>query len=231
LLSAKETLVTALNTSNQDGLKDAKSRFEALRGKTNHDWLVDYYIAYTNYRLAIIAQWTTRNPEEVNKYTDEAVLGLKESIKKNAEFSDAHALLAAVYGQKLGIDPSLGATLAYEAQVAIERARELSPKSPKAAVIAATFTYYTPEEYGGSKSWGIDQMKEAVELFKVEDTSDPTLLYWGREEALCMLGSMCLENGRLEEAKASVEQALATLPGLPFATMLKTEIEKQVAAK
>ena len=63
------------------------------------------------------------------------------------------------------------------------RAEKLDPANPRIALIKAEDTYFTPEQYGGSKSKGIEMFKEALSKFnayKPKTAIDPN---WGRGEA------------------------------------------------
>lgn len=62
-------------------------------------------------------------------------------------------------------------------------AEKLDPSNPRIALIKAEDTYFTPEQYGGSKTKGLEMFKEAITKFnayKPKTALDPN---WGRAEA------------------------------------------------
>ena len=64
-----------------------------------------------------------------------------------------------------------------------KKAETLDPNNPRVALIKAEDTYFTPEQYGGSKEKGLEQFKTALEkfnAFKPKTALDPS---WGKAEA------------------------------------------------
>ena len=69
------------------------------------------------------------------------------------------------------------------AQVALNEAQKLDPENPRITILEAEDLYYTPEQFGGSKSKGIELFKKALEQFKtykIKSSVDPN---WGQGEA------------------------------------------------
>ena len=70
-----------------------------------------------------------------------------------------------------------------QAKQALEMARKLNPGNPRITLLEAEDTYYTPEQFGGSKEKGLQLFQKALEQFKnfkPKTTLDPN---WGRTEA------------------------------------------------
>ena len=62
-------------------------------------------------------------------------------------------------------------------------AEKLDPSNPRVALIKAEDVYFTPEQYGGSKTKGLEMFKEALAKFnayKPKTSLDPN---WGKTEA------------------------------------------------
>ena len=65
----------------------------------------------------------------------------------------------------------------------LKTAEQLDPTNPRIVLIKAEDMYFTPEQYGGSKTKGIELFKQALEkfnAFKPKSALDPN---WGKGEA------------------------------------------------
>lgn len=74
-------------------------------------------------------------------------------------------------------------TFGMKAQEELTKAEKLNPNNPRVTLIKAEDIYFTPEQYGGSKTKGMEMFKSALEKFnsfKPKTNLEPN---WGKEEA------------------------------------------------
>ena len=94
IAQTRNDLEQALNVWTKQSIMGARAGFERLLDRDGRDWLVRYYIALADYRLAI---WhiAMNDRKAIRPYLDEGEEILKESIDANPAFGEAHALLGA----------------------------------------------------------------------------------------------------------------------------------------
>ena len=115
--------------------------------------------------------------KEAQNYIDKA-----EALSPNN--AEIFLLKKMNHGLKMMVNPmERWQTEGQAAQVALNEAKKLDPENPRISILEAEDLYYTPEQFGGSKSKGIELFKKALEQFKtykVKSSVDPN---WGQGEA------------------------------------------------
>ena len=208
-VEGKQLLQQALDSSNSDQLYEAQKLFNRARQDGHHEEFALYYLALCEYRLATFFAAT---PGEQAECINRAIEHLKGAIELEDNFSDAHALLASVYGQKLGLRPHLGMALGPETKRVLEKSKRLDGNNPRVVLTDGMSDYYTPAMFGGDKQRAISKMEHALELFAKEEIRDPLQPSWGYDEACAQLGIMRQEAGDIDGAREAFVKALEVNP-------------------
>ena len=208
-VEGKKLLQQAIDSSNPDQLYEAQKLFERAHQDGHYEELALYYLALCEYYLATLFAAT---PDEQAQSTNRTIEYLKEAIELEDNFSDAHALLAIAYGQKLGLKPHLGMVLGPETKRVLEKSKRLDGNNPRVVLIDGMNDYYTPALFGGDKQRAISKMEHALELFSKEEIRDPLQPSWGYDEACAQLGVMRQGAGDIEGAREAFVKALEVNP-------------------
>ena len=208
-VEGKELLQQAIDSSNPDQLYEAQKLFDRARQDGHHEEFALYYLALCEYRLATLFAAT---PGEQAESINRTIEHLKGAIELEDSFSDAHALLASAYGQKLGLKPHLGMALGPETKRVLEKSKRLDGNNPRVILIDGMSDYYTPAMFGGDKQRAISKLEHALELFAKEEIRDPLQPSWGYDEACAQLGIMRQDAGDIEGAREAFVKALEVNP-------------------
>ena len=208
-VEGKELLQQAIDSSNPDQLYEAQKLFEQARQNGHHEEFALYYLALCEYRHATLF---ASAPDEQAQSVNRTIEYLKQAIELEDNFSDAHALLASAYGQKLGLRPHLGMALGPETKRVLEKSKRLDGNNPRVVLTDGMSDYYTPSMFGGDKQRAISKMEQALELFAKEEIRDALQPSWGYDEACAHLGVMRQETGDIEGARAAFVKALEVNP-------------------
>lgn len=178
------TLMTALRVFEDCARKDAaNARCYFDMGRT------DSYLADIRER-----QMDKRAAQQT---IDSAIDNIQRSIDLNAGFADAHALLAELYGRKIGYGGVFTAIrMGPKAQAETERAMELDPKDPRIYIVIGRRQLYSPRMFGGD-------VEKAIESFRKATTVDPHC-----DEGFVWLAIANTKKGDSRAARAAVEEAL-----------------------
>lgn len=158
--------------------------FDRIGKKETTQWLPSYYAAFAYIQKGRVQMREGKMIEldiiagQAEKYLDAAE---NAGQKNNAEI---HLLRKMASSLKMMVNPQQrfmtdGAKAGEELKIA----EKLDPANPRIALIKAEDTYFTPEQYGGSKTKGIEMFKLALEKFnsyQPKSTLDPN---WGKGEA------------------------------------------------
>lgn len=225
ILDGKKQLKAGTNVWDEEAIMNARSLFERLKMQKDKRDLIHYYIGYADYRLA--SRYFLVQDPKAQQYLDDGIKNLELAIKKNKKLADAHALLSSLYGQKISMDMSLAMTLGQQSWMSMDNALKLEPKNPRVLMLKAMSTYYSPEQFGGSKPNGLKEMETSIAAFKEEKLDDPLLPDWGFEDALMMMASWKMEGGDNETASKLVDEVLNINPDFGWAKEMKGELNKE----
>jgi tetratricopeptide (TPR) repeat protein len=222
IIEGKEQFKVASNTYEDEAFIKARSLFERLLMQDQKLDLIHYYIGFADYRLA--TKYFENNQEKAGQYLDDGIAHLEKAIQLNDKLADAQALVSSLYGQKIGLDPAQAMILGPKTWTAMGAAKKSSPDNPRVLMLQAISTYYSPEQYGGSKAKGAEDMEKAIAAFRQEKLEDPLLPDWGFEDALMMMANWQLEQGQKEEAKKLVTETLQVNPDFGWAIMMQDSL-------
>ena len=208
-VEGKELLQQAIDTSNPDQLYEAQQLFERAHRNGSYEIFALYYLALCEYRRSTLF---TSAPDEQTQSINQTIEYLQEAIELEDNFSDAHALLASAYGQKLSLKPHLGMALGPESKRVLEKSKRLDGNNPRVVLTDGMSDYYTPAMFGGDRQRAISKMEQALALFAKEEIRDFLQPSWGYDEACAHLGIMRQEAGDIEGARKAFVKALEINP-------------------
>ncbi|MGH1518575.1 hypothetical protein [Chryseobacterium sp. JK1] len=158
--------------------------FQRIGSKESSQWLPQYYAAFSQIQKGRIMM-RNGNTQDLDGVAAQAekYLGMAQNLA-GADNAEVHLLRKMAYSLRMMVNPQQrfmtdGARAAEELNVA----DKLDPANPRVALIKAEDTYFTPEQFGGSKTKGVEQFKAALAKFnayKPKTAIDPN---WGKAEA------------------------------------------------
>lgn len=211
ILEAKTQLWTGMNTGDFDAVQAARATFERAAADADLAAWAHYYAALADANLANVLAGT--DEDAAADHLDRAVEHLQAAIEADDEHAEAYALLASVYGRKIGLSPMKGMFLGSKANNAMERAQALAPDNPRVVLIAAISDFNTPGMWGGSKTRGMEGFRRAAALFAAERPMNPLMPAWGHDETYAWIGIAHMQQAEYAEARAAFDQALTVNPG------------------
>lgn len=135
--------------------------------------------------------------QSAERQLEAAILNVQSSIRFNDHSADAHALLADLYGSKIGFDGGFAA-MRYgpKANDEIQRAFQLDANNPRALGVIGRKYLYSPKIFGGDIDRAIDSFRKATEF-------DPH-----NDEAYVWLAIAYRKKGDTVRAQSAVREAL-----------------------
>lgn len=182
MMSEKITKLEACKSL--DDFQILANDFDRIGRKETKQWQPSYYAAFAYIqkgRMLMREGKMTELSTQANsaeKYLEQA-----EAIA-GKDNSEIHLLKKMAFSLKMMENPAERyMTDGMKAMEELKKAESLDPSNPRVALIKAEDTYFTPEQYGGSKTKGLEQFKTALEkfnTFKPKTAVDPN---WGKAEA------------------------------------------------
>lgn len=211
IIPIRESVKAAQNQRDEAGMLESRGKFERLLSLAERTWLVHYYIGWADYQLGIY-YFSSEDEDNAGKHLDSAVDHLKKSIDQNEKFAEAHALLSASYGMKIGLSPIKGMFLGPKSGGAISKALDLEPENPRVHLINGIGKKNTPSMFGGGTDKAIAALTTADSLFKVYQLKDVLYPDWGHVEPKIWLADIAMEQDQLQLAREYLTAALQQEP-------------------
>ncbi|MBN2008369.1 tetratricopeptide repeat protein [candidate division KSB1 bacterium] len=179
-----------------------RAHFERLLSASEHQDLVNYYLALTDLRLVFFYMGKD-NKDMAKQYVNEGIRYAEKATDLNPGMADAYSLLSSLVGNKIGLSPMQGMFLGPKSGHAMQKAMEIDPTNPRNYLIAGESAYHTPSMFGGGKDKAFKNLKRSIELFDSVKITNPLLPDWGQDEAYTWLGICYRDMG---DTTAAIEQ-------------------------
>jgi hypothetical protein len=184
--AAMKDKITALDTTREmSTLKDISAAFERIGDAEKTQWLPYYYAALSLINAGnLLYVANPSNVEELKKIDPlaekaEQLIDKADALSQNN--SEIYAAKKMAASLRMMVDP-MSRYMQYgaKAQEALETAKKLNPENPRIYLLQGEDKFYTPEQFGGSKTEAKKLFEEALkkyDSFKPASDIDPT---WGK---------------------------------------------------
>lgn len=188
----KEKVAAVDTTWDAAKLKELSAAFERIAEAEKTQWLPYYYAALTQVNAAFTAAMGEQpSAAAIDPLADKAeqLLGKAEALSKdNSEIFVVKKMIATA---RLMADP-MNRYMQYGpvAQQALETAKKLNPENPRVYLLEGQDKFFTPEQFGGSKTEAKKLFELALkkfEAFKPASELDPD---WGRSSVHYFIGQI-----------------------------------------
>ncbi len=175
-----------------DGWKELGNNFQRIADAEKTQWLPYYYAALSHvmigYNIAGANGGMGGFADKTDPEADQAEQLLNKAQEIGKENSEIYCVRKMIASLRLMADPMNRYQTALPAATeALEKAKTLNPENPRVYLLEAQDKFYTPEQYGGSKTEAKTLFETAMkkyDAFKPESTIHPQ---WGKSQATYFL--------------------------------------------
>lgn len=161
--------------------------FERIATKEKTQWLPLYYTALAHLQKGRMLMQSGK-VEALDEIADTAEKHLAQAELLEKDNSEIVLLKKMATSLKMMVNPQQRyMSFGMKADGLLKLAEKLNPNNPRVALIKAEDIYFTPEQFGGSKTKGIELFKTALKLYE----SFPAKSFepnWGKAEAEYFIG-------------------------------------------
>jgi hypothetical protein len=193
-VKAMETKVAVLDTTrNPETLKEIGNAFERIGDAEKTQWLPYYYaaLAHVNAGYSLTGGKMGGMAATLDPVADKAeqLIAKAEALSKdNSEIFVVRKMIATL--RMMGDPMTRYMQYGPQAQQALETARKLNPENPRVYLLEGQDKFFTPEQFGGSKTEAKALLQEALkkyETYKPASTLEPR---WGKNVTEYFLSQM-----------------------------------------
>jgi hypothetical protein len=175
-------LVPQMDTERSvDGLNNLSTTFERIADAEKTEWLPYYYSALAKLNAATFSmEGMGDNSAITDPAADKAEELLNKALVLTKETSETWVLKKMIASTRMMGNP-MQRYMQYGklAAEALATAKKMDPNNPRIYLLEGQDKFYTPEQFGGSKTEAAELFKKAIELFgkyKPESALHPN---WG----------------------------------------------------
>lgn len=163
-------------------LKDLSAAFERIADAEKTQWQPFYYAALTQIQSAQAMTMSGKaKASEIDPLADKAEGLLNKAEALSKDNSEIYIVRKMIASTRMMVDPA-ARFMQYgpAATQALQTAKKLNPENPRVYLLEGQDKYFTPEQYGGSKTEAkklFELAQKKFDAFKPATEVDPT---WGR---------------------------------------------------
>jgi len=184
MINAIEIKLITIDTSqNPTELIDIANYFDRICKADDKEWLPLYYKALSHIRAGLSYN-TIGKLDLIDAQADEAEKCLDKLETLIHPNSETWCLRKMVATMRIVVDPyTRFPTYASVSDAAIEKAKELNPENPRIYLLIGQDKFFTPKEFGGSKTEAKKLFETAIAKFEVFKPASQGGPQWGRLQA------------------------------------------------
>ena len=178
-----EKIALVENHKSADEFTALANDFKRIGDKEKTQWLPYYYAAFSTIQKGRMAMREGKLSDldpiatEAQKFLDFAM----DLSKDNAENL---ILQKMIHGLKMMVNPQERfMSEGMLAADALSKAEKIDAENPRITLMKAEDTYFTPEQFGGSRARGLELFQKSLDQFKVYKIKSALDPNWGKGEA------------------------------------------------
>lgn len=182
----EENIASLAKVSSADQLLDLSNTFERIGDAEKTEWLPYYYAAYSRLMNVFMSSNIEGGikADIADPAADKAEQLLLKAETLSGENSEIYLVKKLVANLRLMADPmNRYQTYGPIAAEALEKAKQLDPANPRVYLLEGQDKFYTPEQFGGSKTEAKVLFESAIEKFASFKPASSIHPAWGLEQA------------------------------------------------
>lgn len=192
VMQANVTAIDSLHTA--EGWTDMANTFQRIADAEKTQWLPYYYAALGNVMTGYMqgaANGGSAGADKVDPLANKAEELLNKAEALNKDNSDIYCVKKMIATLRMMADPmNRYMTYGPQAAEALQKAKSLNPENPRVYLLEGQDKFYTPEQFGGSKTEAkalFEQSMKKYEAYKAETDIHPQ---WGKSQVLYFLSQL-----------------------------------------
>lgn len=187
----QEKISAADTVRNPQGLQQLSAAFERIGDAEKTQWLPYYYAALTQVNSGYMMGMENMSVSKVDPIADkaEALLNKAEALEKaNSEIFIVKKMIASL--RMMGDPMSRFMTYGPQAAEALQSAKVLNPDNPRSFLLEGQDKFFTPEQFGGSKTEAKKLFEEAMKKYETFKPASALHPVWGKSTAQYFLNQI-----------------------------------------
>lgn len=172
---------------NPQKLQEIANTFERIAAAEKTQWLPYYYAGYCYVMTALMEN----DPSKVDVIADKAALNATAADSLQPGNDEVGCLKSLVATSRISVDPrTRGMKYGMESATLLEQAKQVNAENPRVYLLEGQSLFYTPEQFGGSKSKAKEKFDIALQKFSSFKPASSIAPHWGEAQTRQLLGQI-----------------------------------------
>lgn len=193
-VKAMQNNISAMDSARSaEGYQDLANSFMRIAEAEKTQWLPYYYasLSYVMQGLMLSGGQMGTGGSVTDPLADKAEGLLNKAMELEKENSEMYCVKKMISNLRMMADPmNRYQTEGAAAAEALQKAKALDPNNPRTSILEAQDKFYTPEQFGGSKTEAKTLFEEALKKFESFKPSSPIHPNWGKNQAVYFLSQL-----------------------------------------
>lgn len=193
-VKAMQNNISAMDSARSaEGYQDLANSFMRIAEAEKTQWLPYYYasLSYVMQGLMLSGGQMGTGGAITDPLADKAEGLLNKAMELEKENSEMYCVKKMISNLRMMADPmNRYQTEGAAAAEALQKAKALDPNNPRTSILEAQDKFYTPEQFGGSKTEAKTLFEEALKKFESFKPSSPIHPNWGKNQAVYFLSQL-----------------------------------------
>jgi len=163
-----------------DKLQEMANTFERIGAAEKTQWLPYYYAGYCNVMTAMMQ----KDQSKVDAIADKAEADVAKADELSPKNDEVYLIKSLIASSRISVDPqSRGQKYGMEAGNWQAQAAEINKENPRVYILQGQSLFYTPEQFGGSKTEAKKKFEIALQKFSTFKPASSIAPHWGEAYA------------------------------------------------
>ncbi|MGZ5255101.1 MAG: hypothetical protein ACXWV4_12055, partial [Flavitalea sp.] len=165
------------------------NNFERIAEAEKTQWLPYYYAAYAQVMNGLMMSQAGPAPDKTDPIADKAEALLEKATAIKGEHAEIFIIKKMISNLRMTADPmNRWQTYGPMGAEALAQAKKLDPQNPRVVLLEGQDKFYTPEQFGGSKSEAKILFEESIKRFESHKPASSIDPNWGLNQAKYFFG-------------------------------------------
>lgn len=168
------------NNFNPQKLQELANTFERIGAAEKTQWLPFYYAGYCNVMNAFLE----KDQSKVDAIADKAAADIAIADTLSPKNDEVYVVKSLIASSRISVDPqSRGKRYGMEAANWQSEAAKINSENPRVYILQGQSLFYTPEQFGGSKTEAKKKFELALQKFSTFKPASSIAPHWGERQA------------------------------------------------
>ncbi|SFN97524.1 hypothetical protein SAMN05428949_4015 [Chitinophaga sp. YR627] len=159
-----------------DRLLEIANTFERIGAAEKSQWLPFYYAGY----CYVMSTFMQKDNDKVDDLADKAAVNIEQAEAISPKNDEINCIKSLIATSRIRVDPmNRGMKYGMESANLLVQANQINQENPRVYMLQGQSLFYTPEQFGGSKTEAKKKFEVALQKFSSFKPASSIAPHWG----------------------------------------------------